>query len=436
MVKNTVSPSRSQGRAAACDFEPGWMAELRALAEDRFREMRWPDPSDEEWRRTDLSRFGLSHFPDIPEPRAAGEPAPRDAKHEGFAGRISFTSASCTRLSLAGPLGEQGVRLIPLSEALEEFEDTLKGLFGGAVREADNRLIPWHYAGLSHGALLFVPPFVEVPEPFLIELLAGEADTVLMPHVVVLIGQGARATVIQRSAGPAAKMMLWNAAADLSVADAGALSYLESQELPGGALVFRHTRGRAGRDARLAHFEASFGGRLVKTRVDCALEGSGAEARLEGVYFPGRGQHMDIRSVQRHTAPSASSRAYYKGAVKDDGRAIFQGMIEVSPGAARTDAFLTNRNLVLNDGARSDSIPSLKIGNNDVKCSHGSTTGRIDEEHMYYLQSRGLSEAEAKEMLLTGYFEDLVRDAPESFRETVLSAVRGRLSAGAPEQAS
>ena len=254
-----------------------------------------------------------------------------------------------------------------------------------------------------------------------------------MPHVVVLLGQGAHAKVVQRTAAQGPGPLLWNAATDLSVADAGALSYFESQELPAETLVFRNGRCRMGRDSRFRNVESSFGGRLVKTRLDCSLEGSGAEARLEGMYFPRRGQHMDIRSVQHHAAPRSSSRAYYKGAVKDDGRAIFQGLIEVSPGAAGTDAFLTNRNLVLNDGARSDSIPGLKIGTNDVKCSHGSTTGRIDADHLFYLRSRGLSEGEAREMLVTGYFEELVGDAPESYRQTVLDAVRGRLSSVEPQ---
>jgi Fe-S cluster assembly protein SufD len=439
MGENSASAVRTAAPAAdrRVRREPGWMAEVRVLAADRFREMAWPDTSQEEWRRTDLSRFGLSRFTDavpVPGPSldAARGSDRDDEPPRGVAGRAAFLSSACTHLSLSPAAAALGARLLPLADALEEFEEPLREIFLGAVRGADNRLIPWHFAELTHGAFLFVPPLAEIEEPFLVDLAAGPGDTLLAPHLTVVLGRGARASVIERASGGGPGPLLWNAAADLLAADGSSLSCRGSQELSAQALVFRHAALRAGRDARVLHGEASFGGRLVKTRVDCALEGSGAEAHLEGLYFPCGGQHMDIRSVQRHTAPHASSRAYYKGAVRDDGRAVFQGLIEVSPGAAGTDAFLTNRNLVLNDGARSDSIPSLKIGNNDVKCSHGSTTGRIDEDHLFYLESRGLTVGEAKEMIVTGYFEDLLGDAPEAYRETVISAVKGRLADGAP----
>jgi Fe-S cluster assembly protein SufD len=140
---------------------------------------------------------------------------------------------------------------------------------------------------------------------------------------------------------------------------------------------------------------------------------------------------MDLRTVQRHRSPKATSRAVYKGAVASGGRTIFQGLIEVAPGASGTDAYLTNRNLILGERARSDSIPTLKIGNNDVKCSHGSTTGRLNAEELFYLESRGLSSAEAREMLVVGYFEDILASAPDEFRDGALGAIMGRLRAAA-----
>jgi Fe-S cluster assembly protein SufD len=136
---------------------------------------------------------------------------------------------------------------------------------------------------------------------------------------------------------------------------------------------------------------------------------------------------MDIRTVQRHQAPRATSRAYYKGAVAAGGRTVFQGLIEVGTGASGTDAYLTNRNLILGEAARSDSIPTLKIGNNDVKCSHGSTTGKLSADELFYLESRGLSAIDAREMLVVGYFEDLLAPAPERFRDDALARIRERL---------
>jgi Fe-S cluster assembly protein SufD len=427
MAENLLAPVEiTRGEGAELP-EPAWVRDLREAAADRFQSMEWPTPMEEEWRRTDLSRFDLSRFAGLPTQPRPLLPAPQGALPEGFAGSVTLETGATARVFLAGYANEQGVRLLDLREALEEYEDPLRRLFESGLREADNRFIPWHYSGPAEGAVLAVPPGVQVPEPFLIDVRTNGHGPLAAPRIVVLVGQGARVAVIQRSVGPAASEGACNALCELAVEDGARLAFHEAQELGERTLVFRHCRATVGAGARLLHFDAAFGGRLVKSRMDCSLLGSGADAQLKGVYFPHRGQHMDIRTVQRHAAPSASSRGFYKGAVQDDGRAIFQGLIEVSPGASRTDAFLTNRNLVLNDGARSDSIPSLKIGNNDVKCSHGSTTGRIDEAQMFYLQSRGMSRAEAREMLVTGYFEEIAGDAPDAFRSRVLEAVRARL---------
>ena len=182
-----------------------------------------------------------------------------------------------------------------------------------------------------------------------------------------------------------------NAGLDAQVGDGASLELYQLQDLGLESLFFSHASAAVGRDARFLSLETHLGSRLVKTRLDCTLEGPGAESYLNGVYLAGAGQHMDLRTVQRHRTPKATSRALYKGAVRDSGRTVYQGLIEVSPGASGTDAYLSNKNLILSDGARADSIPSLRIDNNDVRCSHGSTTGRINPEELFYLASRGLA---------------------------------------------
>jgi Fe-S cluster assembly protein SufD len=137
---------------------------------------------------------------------------------------------------------------------------------------------------------------------------------------------------------------------------------------------------------------------------------------------------MDIKTVQNHNAPNTNSRAFYKGAVKDNGRAIYQGLIEVEQDAPLTDAYMTNKNLILGDGARADSIPSLKIKNNDVKCSHGSTTGKIDENEVFYLMTRGLSTSEAEKMVILGYFEEVLEKIPKQIVDELREAVLERLN--------
>jgi Fe-S cluster assembly protein SufD len=210
------------------------------------------------------------------------------------------------------------------------------------------------------------------------------------------------------------------------VGDAARLRYFEEQNLSGASTFFSNGAATVGRDAELLHFAASLGSSLAKTRLDCTMAGPGGTANLNGVYFAAGKQHMDLRTVQHHRAGSSYSRSHYKGAVRDSARTVYQGLIEVMPTAPKTDAYLTNRNLILNDGARADSIPGLRINQDDVRCSHGSTTGRIDQAQLFYLETRGLSPHEASQMLVTAYFQELVDQMPAVLKEPVLAALGER----------
>lgn len=405
-------------------IEPAWMRTLRAQAKERFDGMQWPNPAEEEWRRTDVSRLGLDSYAPAPTPKAA---CPREADPGPAAGHIRFDAGQCTEVALDPQWQEKGVRLLPLDLALEEFEIPLYKLFHDAIKDADNRFLAWHYGTWSHGAFLWVPPGLEIAGPFFMDFAERGEGVFSAPHVAVVLGEGARASVVQHIGGAEGPTgLLCNAAVDMHLGDASALRFCEMQELSARSLYFRHARAEVGRDGSLRHVDAAFGGRLTKTRIECSLSGAGAEAYLDGVYYCRGDQHMDIRTVQHHRAPKGTSRAYYKGAVAG-GRTVFQGLIEVATGASGTDAYLTNRNLILGETARSDSIPTLKIGNNDVKCSHGSTTGRLNEEELFYLECRGLSAVDAREMLVVGYFEDLLASAPERYRDDALARIREKL---------
>jgi len=407
-------------------MEPAWMRTLRAQAQERFDSMPWPTTSDEEWRRTDVSRLGVDGFAAAEIPTAA---CPREGDTDGAAGVIRFENGRCTEVALDPALKDAGVSLLPLELALEEFETPLYRVFKSAIDEADNRFVAMHYGSWSHGAFLWVPAELEIEKPFFLDFVEdGPAGTLSSPHVVVILGETSRATVAQRVRG-SDQRILCNAGMNLGLGDASGLRLFEAQELGADSLYFRNGRATVARDASLRHVDAAFGGKLVKTRMECELSGRGAEAYLDGVYYCRTGQHMDIRTVQRHQSPRATSRAYYKGAVASGGRTVFQGLIEVAGGASGTDAYLTNRNLILGEAARSDSIPTLKIGNNDVKCSHGSTTGKLSAEELFYLESRGFSAVDAREMLVVGYFEDLLDSAPERFRDDAIARIRERLHA-------
>jgi len=398
----------------------GWLADLRARGARLAESLAWPTTQEEEWRRTSLAGLKLEQI--VPVEPDGHRPAPAAEPPAGQAGLARFRGVTCTALGLASTWVERGVRFQTLTPS-GEMPVAVAAVLEDDLARADNRLAAWHLGRLSHGALLYVPPGVQLSEPVFVDFEEPGAQAASFPHLAIVLGPEARARVAQRIRGVGA---LVNAGLDAQLGDGASLELCQLQDLGPSSLYFSHAAAAAGRDAGFRSLEVHFGGRLVKTRMECSLEGPGAESFLNGAFLAGAGQHMDLRSVQRHRAPKATSRALYKGAVKDSGRSVYQGLIEVSPGASGTDAYLSNKNLILNDGARADSIPSLRIDNNDVRCSHGSTTGRINPEELFYLASRGLAPAEARALLVLGFFDELLAGSP--IGEEALRRVGERLT--------
>jgi len=387
--------------------------------------MTWPTPQEEEWRRTDITALNLGGYrlvtPEAPVAAAAS------TVPGGLAGIARFRGGSLAQVALRPDLAAKGVHFASLVGSHNGLSDRVGSLLRAGLERADNRLIAWHYQHITHGVLLQVPQFVEIEEPFFVEFEEQGEGILSMPHVTVMLETGARVTVASRIASGPSDRVLCNAALEIVVGDAAKLGYFEEQNLSGTSTFFSHGIASVGRDAELLHFAASLGSLLAKTRLDCTLAGLGGTANLNGVYFAAGKQHMDLRTVQHHKAGSSYSRSFYKGAVKDEGRTVYQGLIEVMPTAPKTDAYLTNRNLILNDGARADSIPGLRINQDDVRCSHGSTTGRIDPAQLFYLESRGLAPRDAAQMLVTAYFQELVDQMPVMMREPVLAVLAARV---------
>ncbi len=425
---------------------PQWLNELRAEAMRKFRTLEWPTPQEEEWRRTDLSDLPLDRY--LAEQRgkgAAGGSALQSAgldAPEHQAGRVAFSDDECVRSEVRQDLEQRGLRLIPLPKGLTGTDgrlaagkaaDDIRELVLMGIRKADNKVAAWNAGAWNAGALLYVPRGLESDEPFWLDLAISGKHPFSAPHLFVYLESGSRVQVIQRVVGAGEQEGLCNAGVDVLVGENAQLDLVLVQEIGRSSVFFSHGNARVERDGRLRLFEAHFGGSMVKSRFEATLAGSGADVYLRGLYFSGGKQHLDIRSVQRHLAPNTGSRSFYKGAVRDEARTVYQGLIEVGPEAAGTDAYLQNKNLILNDGARADSIPSLRILTNDVKCSHGSTTGKVDKEQLFYLMSRGFSRSEAERMLIIGFFDDLIKEAPVHLQDELRSRVQSRIAEPALE---
>ncbi len=225
---------------------------------------------------------------------------------------------------------------------------------------------------------------------------------------------------------------------EIVVGDDAHLTVVSLQEWDATALHLASHFARVGRNARLKHFVVSLGGSIVRVNPSAHLAEEGAEAELFGVYFADAGQHLEQRVYVHHDAPHSRSRVTYKGALNGEGaRTVWVGDVLIAPTAPGTDSYEQNRNLVLSEGTRADSIPNLEIETGDiVGAGHASATGRFDDEHLFYLQSRGITEEEARRLVVLGFLSEIVQKIGEPVLEArLLSALEGELAAVAPEGA-
>jgi len=367
--------------------EPVWMRDFRLEAFDAYERLPMPGPPDEEWRRTDLSGFPWDAFDADPEP--VGGPAEI-------------------------PVLPPGVIFSDLRTAVAKHPDLVREHFmRTVVRPDESKFRALHAALWNAGTFLYVPERVEVAVPLRSEAWIGREAAALFPHTLVVAEAGSRVTLIDEFGSYAGG---WGAFADgvveLILRDGAQVRYVARQDWMAAVTEIGILRARLSRDSALHSLIVALGGRVVKGNIESLLEGPGATSEMLGLIFGHDGQHFDLHTLQEHRAPHTLSDLLYKNAVKDRARSVFSGMIRVHPGAQKTNAFQANRNLILSDGAKADSIPNLEIMANDLRCTHGSATSRLHEEHLFYLMSRGLRRLDAVRMVVEGFFAELVDRIP------------------------
>ncbi|MDR7555930.1 MAG: Fe-S cluster assembly protein SufD [Armatimonadota bacterium] len=395
--------------------DPAWMRERRDAA--WAAAMRLPHPAEvwpEEWRRTDTSGLDLAAVGLATEPGAL---PPESAAVGGPDERAGLLVAADGRavVEVEAALRDRGVIFSDLAGAVAAHPELVREYFLRTVPEVDrHRFRALHAALWTGGVFLYVPPGVEVALPLVAHTWLSAAGAAIFPHTVVVAAPGSRVTVVELfgSADGAARQVA-TAVAELVVQDGAQVRYVAVRDWAApmwevGSLV----RARVGRDAAVHSLVVGLGGGLLKVDVEAYLDGPGASAEMLGLYFAADGQHMDFHTLQEHAAPHTTSDLLYKGAVRDTAKTVFAGLIRVQWGAQKTNAFQSNRNLILSAGARADSIPKLEIMANDLRCTHGSATSRLHEDHIFYLMSRGLTRAQAVRMIVEGFFADVFDRIP------------------------
>ena len=377
--------------------EPTWLVERRRKGASLAQELPLPDQKAKGWEFTDLSALQFETF-------GVGEV---EAAITGDRAR------------------EQGAIVIPLSAAAEEHEELLRDRLGSLV-SGDDPFVARNEAAWREGVLVHVPAGVRLEEPVRIEVSAPAAASAW--RTLIVLEHGAEAQVWERWTSEGGGDALLNAVVEISVGEDARLGYVSAQELSEDAWVFGTQRAEIGQAGLLDWTALGFGSGRGKVRMETNLAGQGSQARVTGGYVGGGSQHLDYDTTQEHSAAHTTSDLAFRGVLAESATAVWRGMIKVDPGAQQTDAFQECRNLLLSHDAHADAIPGLEILANDVRCTHAAAVAQIDREQLFYLESRGLREEDAKALVIEGFLQSLVERLPTGeVRDSIALALERRL---------
>jgi Fe-S cluster assembly protein SufD len=407
--------------------EPDWMLELRREAWQHAEAMDWPERRHEEWIRTDIRTFQINKF-GLPA-TAVSDAADASAVHQlrqtvDLAGSIETFDSGVTHQSLDESLAAKGVIFGGLEQVCASHPDLVRQHLYTAFDSDHDKFAALHAAFWSGGQILYVPRGVVIDRPLHIGSVMSDGGTDTT-HTLVILDEGAEATLLHESNSVSQDAKgLHLGAVELIQKPGSHLRYVNLQEWGYKAYNFAQQKAIVGRDSTLQWTIAAMGSLLSKVNQSVELIGPGANSQVNGVMFTEGRQHIAYHTLQHHRAPSCRSDFLYKAAQQDKSRTVWRGMIKVDKAAQKTDGYQRNDNLVLSRSSRADSIPGLEIEADDVRCTHGSTTAKVDEELIFYARCRGFTRKEATRMIVSGFFQQIFdRITIESVREVLGAAI-------------
>jgi Fe-S cluster assembly protein SufD len=401
----------------------------RQRAWEVYNRLPLPASPAEAWRRTDLRLLPADTF-HFPAEGAFRELAPvpeellKPLTAERQGGQVVLMPGGA-RVTLDPSLIRKGVVFTDLRTAMRENPSLVTRMTGELVRPEDGKFAALAGAYSQNGVVLYVPKGLTLEEPLNSLLWGPGGELAYTSHVLVWVDDGASVTFVHESASPdEARASLHAGIVEVKIGDGARLKFVELQSWGRHVWNFTHERVNVGRDASIDWIFGAVGSHLTKNFSDLDLVGEGATGRMSGFYFADGEQHLDHDTQQNHLAPHTTSDLLFKGALKGNSRSVWQGMIYVAPVAQKTDGYQANRNLILSSGARADSIPGLEILADDVRCTHGATVGKLEQEPLFYLKSRGIPEREAERLIVEGFFDPIMQRIPfEGVRERFQLAI-------------
>ena len=387
-------------------YLPAWWLNAKKEAWDTFNALPKPSRTDEHWRFSNLENLDVENYV-LPEDHANLVPHLPDFPHTS---EIIFSNRQVVgRTTVPADLAAQGVIFCPFDEALRDRSDLVqKYVQRHPTNLGSEKYVALNLAFTAAGSFLYVPKGVEVTLPFVVQHTLTGDRVATFPHTIVVLEDQAKATLVEFFVSGDSAPHLVSGVNDLYAGAGAQLTYVGAQNWSRDTLSFQTNSIVAQRDARVLSLNVHLGGRQSRHESHSRLQGPGAHSEMLALTIATGDQEFDQRTLQTHQAPNTSSNLLYKNALLDTARTIFSGLIVVEPDAQKTDAYQSNRNLMLSGTAEANSLPGLEIQANDVRCTHGSTTSRIQPEQEFYLRSRGIHPKVAHELIVFGFFEEVL----------------------------
>jgi Fe-S cluster assembly protein SufD len=418
---------------------PAWWLERKRAAYERFAALPMPGRTDEGWRFSKLGGLTLEGFA-LPPAIRLDQMAHRELGVTGAGHIVLANNRLVAREIVAPDLLRQGVIFDSLQNALLQHGDLVRAhLLAQPSKLGSDKFAALHEAFLEDGAFIHVPKNVEVALPLGIFHYASGAGAAVFPHTLVVADDNARVTIADlfltakptQTPAPGPEAQFACGGHDLYAGHGAQVTYLAMQDWSRETLSFQFDAKVVRRDARVLSLNLHAGARQARHESFSQLQAPGAHSEMLALTVAHGTQEFDQRTLQIHQAPNTSSNLLYKNALLDQAKTIFSGLIVVDPDAQKTDAYQSNRNLMLSEEAEAHSLPGLEIQANDVRCTHGATSARIDREQEFYLESRGIKPAQAQELLVFGFFEEVLGKVEHAqLHDALTDIIREKFKAG------
>jgi len=410
-----------------------WLELVRGSAMDRFEQLGFPTVKSEEWKYTNLAPLVKDEI----------TPAIRRQDYEGIRQKkYAYPETRETNLvlvngffsrELSSTNGLEGIVALDLFEAIADarYGKVSRKYLARNANYHDNGLTALNTAFLQSGVFILIPRDVKLEKPLEITFISeAESRTASFPRVLVVSETNSSATIIENYISLNDGAYITNAVVEVVLQDGARLEHHRVQRESMNALHLATTATELGRGSSYDATAITLGAQLSRHDVSVVMDDEGAECWVDGLYVVSSNQHADTHSVIDHKQPHCTSHQLYKGIVDGNGRAVFNGKIFVRPGAQKTDAMQTNKNLLLSTDARVDTKPQLEIFADDVKCAHGAAVGQISEEELFYLETRGINPALARNLLTYGFAEEVIGKIKiDSIRAQLDAAVLNQIEA-------